>query len=181
MVIMPQGERRAGDITWIIPCFVLRVGRLSYGLQTRSDFFDRVTLQDVAFLDSREILQPQTTLRPGFGLPNVVLEMLEAGNSALVLHGLAAQQPDPRTARDAAISDDTTRHRRALGKLEHLAHFRVADDDFLRIWLQQALHRFLDLLDQLIDDGVQPDLYILVLGRVRDTAFRFYAEPDDDG
>src|ERR1035441_158664 len=181
MVILARGNRRAGDTTWIIPCFVLRVGRLSYGLQTRGDFFDRVTLQDVAFLDSGKILQPQAALRPGFGLPDVVLEMFEARNASLILNSLAAQQPDPRTPRDAAIGDDTTRHRRSLGKLEHLAHFRVADDDFLRIWLQQAFHRFLDLLNQLINDGVQLNLYILVLRRVRDAAFRFHTKPDDDG
>src|ERR1035437_970668 len=118
MVMMAQGKRRAGNTTWIIPCFVLRVGRLSYGLQTRSDFFDRVTLQDIAFLDSGEILQPQATLRPGFGLPGIVLEMLEARDPPLVLHGLAAQQPDPRAPCDAAIGDDTPRYCRPLGKLE---------------------------------------------------------------
>src|ERR1035441_9907800 len=102
MVILARGNRRAGDTTWIIPCFVLRVGRLSYGLQTRGDFFDRVTLQDVAFLDSGEILQPQTALRPGFGLPDVVLEMFETRNASLILNSLAAQQPDPCAPCDAA-------------------------------------------------------------------------------
>src|SRR6202789_4396075 len=101
------------------------------GLQTRGDFFDGVTLQDVAFLDSREILQPQAALRPGLGFPDVVLEMFQARDAALVLHGFAAQQSDARASRNASIGDDAAGHRRALGKLEYLAYFGVADHDFL--------------------------------------------------
>src|ERR1700689_2640079 len=55
MAIVAQGKGRAGDTACIIPRLSSAVGRLSYGLQTCRDFFDRVTLQDVAFQDSREI------------------------------------------------------------------------------------------------------------------------------
>src|SRR6266404_6592689 len=131
MVMIAQGRIRPGDTTCIIPCFVLRVGRLSYELQTRSDFFDRITFQDVAFQDTGEILQPQAALRPGFRFPDVVLEMFEARNAPLILHGLATDQEGPRAPRDAAIGDHTASYRRPLGKLEDFADFRMADYDFL--------------------------------------------------
>ena len=57
--------------------------------------------------------------------------MFAARDAALVLDRLATQQADARAARNAAIGHDAARHRRTLGKLEHLAHFRMADHDFL--------------------------------------------------
>src|SRR5205814_7711848 len=46
----------------------------------------------------------------------------------------------------------------ALAKVEHLLHFGVSDDGFPVFGLEQTSHRFLHLIEQLINDAVKFDL-----------------------
>ncbi len=48
---------------------------------------------------------------------------------------------------------------------EHLPNLGPADDDFLQFRRQQTLHGLLNIFKQLVDNGVERDLHLLVAGR----------------
>ena len=72
-------------------------------------------------------------------------------------------------------------HRADFGHAERVAHFGAAQISLLDGGLQQAGHGFLNLILQLVNDGVQPDIHLLHFRQLLRLAFRTHAEADDDG
>ena len=67
-----------------------------------------------------------------------------------------------------------------LADAEHFAHLRAALVHFLEHRLQHAGHGALDLVGQLVDDRVQPDVDFFLLGHGLRRALRPDVEADDD-
>ena len=57
----------------------------------------------------------------------------------------------------------------------------AADPHFLERRIEQAGHRLLHLVDDVVDDRVQADVDLLALGDVGGVAIRPHVEADDDG
>ena len=64
---------------------------------------------------------------------------------------------------------------------EDLPDLGVAGDDLLVLRRQHADHRLLDVLEQLVDDLVGPDLHALGVGELASLAVRADVEADDRG
>ena len=64
--------------------------------------------------------------------------------------------------------------------MEDLFHFGVADDGLAMFRIEQAGHRFFDLIDQLVNDAVEFDLDAFAFGRADGVAFDLDVEADDD-
>src|ERR1043166_4513314 len=109
-------------------------------LQRGGDFLHRVTLDHVADLQVRKILQSQAALSAGFDFLHIVLEMFQAADAALELYRLAPQHAHAARARDTSGRHDTAGDQWPFSKLEELAHFGVADDSLLRLGLEHAFH-----------------------------------------
>src|SRR5579884_344048 len=71
-------------------------------------------------------------------------------------------------------------HSTHLADAERLPHFGVALDRLLENRLQQTGHGHLHLIDQLINDRVQANIDLLLLGRRLCTALRAYVKANDD-
>ena len=67
-----------------------------------------------------------------------------------------------------------------LLNLENLFHFGVADDGFAMFRIEQAGHRFFDLVDQLVNDAVKFDLDAFAFCGGHGLAFDLDVETDDD-
>ena len=65
--------------------------------------------------------------------------------------------------------------------MEDVAHFNVADNDFLHDGAQEAAHGTLHLLNRLVDDAVEVDVDVGVLGDLCGGCGRPYVKADDDG
>src|SRR5205809_4629076 len=77
-----------------------------------------------------------------------------------------ATAPDARAAtHDPAVRHERSGNHRVLADMEDLAYLRPALDDFDHLGLQQALQRRVDVVGELVDDVVQPDVDSLGLGR----------------
>ena len=55
----------------------------------------------------------------------------------------------------------------------------MADDGFAMFRIEQARHRFFDLVDQLVNDAVKFDLHAFAFRRGHSLAFDFDVETDD--
>ena len=150
-------------------------------LQRSSDFLDRVTFDNVAGLEVLEILEAQTAFAAGFDFFDVILEMLEAGDTAFELDGFAANDADAADALEPSAVDVTAGDLGAFGELENLADFGAADDGFLGFGFEKAFHGFFNLVEEFIDDGVEFDLDVFAFGGVGDAGFGFDAKADDNG
>ena len=87
---------------------------------------------------------------------------------------VVAQQPRLRVARarDPALGDHAAGDGAELRRLEDVAHLRRADPHFLERRLEQAGHRLLHLVDDVVDDRVQADVHLLAIGDVGGVAVR---------
>src|SRR5688572_31425115 len=81
-------------------------------------------------LEVIEVLDRDTALEALTHLAHVVLEALERGDVSLVDLDGVAHDAHARLPVDDPAADDAAGDRADLRDLEHLAHLRVADDDF---------------------------------------------------
>ena len=115
-------------------------------------------LEDVAFAQVVEALEQDAALEALGHLADVVLEAAERGDSRLVDAGAVAEEADARAAADEPARDHAAGDRAEPRDLEERANLDLADD---RLGLDRREHadeRLLDLLGQLVDDAVEPDL-----------------------
>ena len=92
-----------------------------------------------------------------------------------------AQEADLRAAGDDALAHRAAGDRADLGDSEDRADLGLAGDDLLVDRLEQAEHRGLDLLDELVDDLVGADLHALGLGHLPAAPVGPDVEADDRG
>src|SRR5436190_1921694 len=134
----------------------------------------------VADLDVLEPLDADAALEALPDLGHIVLEVPQRADLAFVDHAVVAQEAHARGARDHAVDDHAAGDDADLRHLEGVAHFGAAPEDFMELRIEQADHRRLDLVDQRVDDGVEPDVDAFFFGELRGVALGTDVESDDD-
>ncbi len=117
--------------------------------------------------------------KPDGDLARVVLEAPQRRDRALPDDRALAKEADLGAARDDALAHEAPGDRADARDAEDLADLGLAGDDLLEDRREQAEHRGLDLLDQLVDDLVGADLHALGLGELAAAPVRAHVEPDD--
>src|ERR1039458_5116583 len=112
---------------------------------------------------------------------DIFLKAPHRANLALEHHHIVAQQASFRVAFNDTIGDVTTRNHTYLGYTEGVANIGASKINFLDDWLEQSRHGALNLIRQLVDDGVQANVNLLLVGQFLSFAFRPHVEADDDG
>src|SRR5713101_638379 len=153
------------------------------GWAHRSEALDRdlERLDHVAGLQIVVAGEADAALVPGLDLAGVVLEPPQGGDLAGVDHDVVAQEAHLRGAGDPPVAHQTPGHRSYLGDLEDLADLRAAQVDLLRLGLEEADHRVADLVGNVVDDRVQPEVDLLLLGQLLRAALGTDVETYDDG
>src|SRR6185295_6976725 len=150
------------------------------GSEGRRDLFAAVGLDHVARLEVLEALEADAAIEAGADLRDVVLEAPERRDLPLEDNAIVAQQADQGVAWDDPFDDVAAGDRADLRHLEGVAHLGAAGRDLAEGGIEQADHRQLELVEQLVDDGVQPDVDAFLLGQLGRRALRADVEADDD-
>src|SRR5688572_18584128 len=108
-------------------------------------FLDLVAFDDVPDFDVLELLDADAALEALANLGNIVLEVPERGDLALVNDTVVAQQADIGRSRDDAIDDHATGDRARLRHLERVPDLGASLEDLLELRIEQAGHGRLDL------------------------------------
>src|SRR5437588_2076743 len=146
-------------------------------LEFLRDRFEQVALDDVAHLIFAEISQLDAALQADPDFFHVVLETPERREAAIVNRLALAQDPgaggpgNPAIGHEAA-GDDT------FAQLENLFHLSVTDDCLAMFRIEQPGHRFLNLIEQLVDDAVKFDLHAFAFRGANGHAFHLDVETD---
>src|SRR5215472_15105544 len=117
-----------------------------------------VAFDDVADLHVLVVLEGHAAFLAGDDFARVVLEALELGELALVHDDAIANETHIGAALDHAVGDATTRYVADLGDLENLQDGRVAQHGLAHGRGQQAGHRLLHVVHEVVDDVVIADL-----------------------
>src|SRR5512132_2810070 len=153
---------------------------IDVSLQLSGDLSDLVRLDDVAFLDVVEVLDPDTALEPLAHLADVVLEAAERADPAVVRDDAVADDAGPRVADDRALQDVRAGDQTYLGDAEQGAHLGASELRLALLGLQHAAQRAPDVVDRVVDHAVQPDVDAFPLGEVAGLHVWTDVEPDDD-
>src|SRR5262245_17082393 len=143
----------------------------------------REHFDDIPHLDVVEALEPDAAFKAGFDLAHVVFESAQRGDLPFEHDHVVAQEPGGGLARacDAPVDNHAAGNRPDLRHAEHLAHFGGADADFLERRLEETLHALLDLVGDVVNHRVEPDVHLFALGHVGRVAIGPDIEADDDG
>ena len=93
---------------------------------------------------------------------------------------VVAQQANFVIAPDHAVVDIAPGNAADLRNPEHVAHLRAALVDFLEHGFQHPGHGLLDLVGQFVNDRVQADVHLFLLGRGLRRAVGTDVEPHND-
>src|ERR1700733_591151 len=140
-----------------------------------------VGLNDVAVLEVLEVGEPDTALEARCDLAHIVLEAAQRVDRTLPDDGALAQEAHLRAAGDLAVAHVAPGHGADPGHPEDLAHLGLARDDLLVDRGEQTEHGRLNVLEQLVDDFVGPDLDVGRLGQLTRALVGPHVEPDDGG
>ena len=113
--------------------------------------------------------------------PGIVLEAPQRSDFALEDDHVVAQQAYIRITLDQAVRHQATSDGTDLGNAEGLANLGASQVRFLDDRFEQTGHRALHFVLQFVDDRVQADVNLLLLGQFLRLAFRANVEADDDG
>src|SRR5437660_32447 len=141
---------------------------------------DLEVLDHIAFLDVVEVLESDTALEAGRNLPGVVLEAPQRGDPAGVDHGAVPHEARPGAPDDLSLGDVASGHGRPRD-LERGPYLRRAEQHLLLLGGQQALQGGADVVEELVDDLVGPDVHTLPLAELAGAGVRTHAEADHDG
>ena len=78
------------------------------------------------------------------------------------------------------LTHDTTCDRTHLGDTEGLQYFEGSSNLLFDLWREHTCHSRLDLIDGIVDDGVDTDIHLLVLCHLTRCTGRTHVEADDD-
>ena len=143
------------------------------------DLLELIALDDVAYLIFAEVAELDAAFQTGTHLFHVVLESAQRRNSAVVNRLAFPQYASAGDAGDATIGYETTGDN-ASAQLENLFHFGVTDDGFSMFGIEQAGHRFFELVDQFINDAVKFDLHAFAFRGGHRNIFDLHVEADYD-
>ena len=104
-----------------------------------------------------EIAELDSAFQSGTHFLYIVLETAQRRKPAVINRLPFTEHAGPSHASYATVSHEAAGND-ALAKVEHLLHFGVSDDGFPVFGLEQTSHRFLHLIEQLINDAVKFDL-----------------------
>src|SRR5262245_10251422 len=141
----------------------------------RRDLLCDEGFDDVADLVIVETFDGDTAFVSLLHFADVFFEAAEAADVAFEDDYVVADQAGMRRAFDRPV-----RHH-AAGDGADLRHadFGLADDGLFGRGLHQPEHRVADLFFHFIDDRMQPDVDVLLFGRVVGAGFGSHVEPDD--
>ena len=98
-----------------------------------------------------------------------------------VNHYTVADEANLGLLHHLAVADDATRNGTDLGNLEGLLNLGGGDNLFLLLRLKHTLDTILDIVDTVVDDGVEADFYTLLLGGTAGIHGRTHLEADNHG
>ena len=178
-----------GTVQWTVPPSEPLLEHGDAGLPRRRtvellralDLFHLVALDGVAHLQVLELLDADAALVALLHGLHVVLEAAQRRHVALEDDRAVAHDAHLVVAVDLAFHDVAAGDGAHLRHLEGLAHLGDAGVLFHDIGRQQTHARGVDVLDGLIDDAVQADVHLLLLGLLATLARGTDVEADDDG
>src|SRR5262249_28107307 len=133
-----------------------------------------VALEHVAFLHVVEAVEEDSALEAFTDLAHIVLEALQLRDRSLVDHGSVADDPHARAAANDTARDHAAGDRSEPRHLEERTHLRLAQRLLLLDRPEHADERLLDVVREVVDHTVRPDLDVFAL---RETA-RLRVRPD---
>ena len=81
---------------------------------------------------------------------------------------------------DLTLTHNTSGDRTHFGDVERLQHLEGRCHLFLHLRSQHTFHSSLDLVDRVVDDGVDTDIHLLGLGHLTGSTGRTNVKADDD-
>src|SRR5690606_11590593 len=123
-----------------------------------------VAFDDIAHADVIDALDADTAFEARLYFRHIVLEALEGIQLASVYNDTVADEADGILTFDVAVRDHTPGNRAHLGYPEHFTDFSIANAYFFHFWRQHAFHGILHVVDSVVDDGVQTDFDLFLLG-----------------
>ena len=111
-------------------------------------FFHNKALNDIAFLDIIVVLDAHAALIRGCNFLHIVLEALEGIQVTLVEYDAVTDYANLSVTLNLAVLYIAACNRACAGDLEHLTNLCVAENNFLELRLEHALHGLLHLLDK---------------------------------
>src|SRR3954452_18791317 len=142
------------------------------------DLAGLVDLEHVALFEVVVAVQEDAALEALLDLAGVVLEALQLPDPRLVDDGAVAHHTHLRAATDGAARDVGAGDRAEPGDAEELAHLDLAQRGLHRHRAQHADERLLDVVGELVDHTVSPDLDALAIGERPRLRVRPHVEAD---
>src|SRR5215204_6314203 len=146
----------------------------------RGDLLDDVALDLVAVLDVVKVFEPDAALVALAHLGDVVLEAAQGADAALPGDDAVADEAGARVAADDPVDDAAARDDAGLRHPEGLEDERLAQDLLGLDLVEHADHGRADLLLDLVDDRVEPDVHVLLPRELGGPHLRPHVEADDD-
>ena len=137
-------------------------------------------LDEVAFYDVVVALDAQTALHVETCLLDIVFTMLERREFASMDHNTVTDYAAFVSTFGFTLTHDTTCDRTHLGDTESLQYLEGSRNLLLDLWREHTCHSRLDLVDGIVDDGVDTDIHLLVLCHLTRCASRTHIEADDN-
>src|SRR5687768_15861285 len=156
-------------------------GILVYSLKLRFDLHHFVSFDDVAHLDIIKSFDVKTTFVACSDFFHVVLEAPQRAECPGMDYDAVADHAHLCVAGDLAVKYIATCNGANPCDLEDLAHFDVAHDLLFEFRCKHAFHGRLDLVDSIVNDGIQPDIDLFNLRKFPCAGTRPHLESHDDG
>src|ERR1019366_8925658 len=150
------------------------------GERFRRHLLDNISLDDVSGLDVTVVRDADAALHAVRDFPGIVLEATQRPDLALEHDYVVAQQAHLGIALDGTIHHLAAGDGADLRDTEGILDFRPSQVGLLDDGIQQAGHGALHFILQLVNDGVQPDVHLLLLSQFLRLAFGADVEADDD-
>src|SRR6266542_3036085 len=146
---------------------------------SRRDLLCDEGFDDVADLVIVETFDGDTAFVSLLHFADVFFESAQAADVAFEEDHVVADQAGMRRAFDRPVRYHAAGDGADLRHADDVADFGLADDGLFGRGLHQPEHRVADLFFHFIDDRMQPDVDVLLFGRVVGAGFGSHVEPDD--
>src|SRR6266542_5893385 len=150
-------------------------------LEGPRDLFRRKCFDDVAGLDALDSLHADTALEALQHLTHIILEALERAQGVLPEDGVAPLDAHPRGADDLPLDHRAPEDRPHLGDGEELLDLGPAVHGFPNFRGEHAAEGRLDVVEDVVDDAVVPEVDAIGLGLARRLGLGLDVEAEHDG
>jgi hypothetical protein len=142
---------------------------------THFEEFELVAFNDVVVITDRK-----TTFVAFLNLTYIILEALKRVDVSSMCELSITENTYLETTLGIALVDIDTGNLASTRELKHLADDAMSSDVLFEDWWKEVEHRFLDCIDQLIDDLVVSDSNVFLLRLTLDRACRSDIEADNE-